>query len=73
MVSRAGRLLGILTTQWDTPFSPDEHGLWRIYLLARQAADLIERQAEGALASSGEGSSAQIHHRVKNNMQVIAG
>jgi two-component system sensor histidine kinase/response regulator len=53
MVSRAGRLLGILTTQWDTPFSPDEHGLWRIDLLARQAADLIEQaQAEGALRES---------------------
>jgi PAS domain S-box-containing protein len=47
MVSRAGKLLGILTTQWDVPYSPDEHDLWRIDLLARQAADLIELVKKG--------------------------
>lgn len=50
MVSRTGALLGILTTHWPTPYSPDEHDLWRIDLLARQAADLIEAaRAEQAL------------------------
>ena len=42
LVSRSGALLGILTTQWDVPREPDKHDLWRIDLLARQAADLIE-------------------------------
>ena len=42
MMSRNGALLGILTTQWGVPYTPDEHDLWRIDLLARQAADLIE-------------------------------
>ncbi len=42
MRSRTGALLGILTTQWRTPYSPDEHDLWRLDLLVRQAADLIE-------------------------------
>ena len=42
MMSRTGKLLGILTTQWGVPYVPDEHDLWRIDLLARQAADLIE-------------------------------
>jgi PAS domain S-box-containing protein len=42
LMSRDGRLLGILTTQWAEPHSPDEHDLWRIDLLARQASDLIE-------------------------------
>jgi PAS domain S-box-containing protein len=42
IVSRTGELLGILTTQWDVPYSPDEHDLRRIDLLARQAADMIE-------------------------------
>lgn len=42
MMSRSGTLLGILTTQWKTPYIPDEHDLWRIDLLARQATDLIE-------------------------------
>ena len=41
--NRAGRLIGVLTTQWDAPYIPDEHDLRRIDLLARQAADLIEQ------------------------------
>ncbi len=43
MLNRAGKLLGILTIQWDVPYSPNEHDLWRIDLLARQAADMIEQ------------------------------
>jgi PAS domain S-box-containing protein len=55
VISRSGRLLGILTTQWRVPFIPDEHDLWRIDLLARQAADLIEHSlAEDALKKNEE-------------------
>ncbi len=42
LMSRKGELLGILTTQWSSPHVPDEHDLWRLDLLARQAADIIE-------------------------------
>ncbi len=50
MLSRTGKLLGILTTQWDFPYSPNEYDLWRLDLLARQAADLIEQaRSEKAL------------------------
>jgi PAS domain S-box-containing protein len=42
LVTRGGRLLGILTTQWAEPHRPDDHDLWRVDLLARQASDLIE-------------------------------
>jgi PAS domain S-box-containing protein len=53
MINRNGVLLGILTTQWSVPYQPDEHDLWRIDLLARQAADLIEyAKAEEALRES---------------------
>jgi PAS domain S-box-containing protein len=55
ILSRTGRLLGILTTQWGEPYTPDEHDLWRIDLLARQAADLIEyTRAEVALRQTVE-------------------
>ena len=55
LMSRSGKLMGILTTQWDVPHSPDEHELWRIDLLARQAADMIEHaQAEQAIRRSEE-------------------
>ena len=53
MMSRNGELLGILTTQWNVPYTPDEHDLWRIDLLARQAADLIvHSKSESALRKS---------------------
>jgi PAS domain S-box-containing protein len=55
VMSRNGALLGILTTQWGVPYTPDEHDLWRIDLLARQAADLIEHsQAAEELRKSEE-------------------
>jgi len=40
--SRNGALLGILTTQWSVPHEAAEHDLWRVDLLVRQAADLID-------------------------------
>ncbi|AKJ39523.1 histidine kinase dimerization/phosphoacceptor domain -containing protein [Methanosarcina barkeri] len=53
MLSRTGKLLGILTTQWNFPYSPNEHDLWRLDLLARQAADMIEQaRSEEALNNS---------------------
>ena len=53
IISRAGTLLGVLTTQWDVPYSLSEHDLWRIDLLARQAADMIEQaRSEEALRES---------------------
>jgi len=47
LTSRTGHLLGVLTTQWDIPFEPSERDLWRLDLLARQAADLIEQRRSG--------------------------
>ncbi len=53
--SRNGALLGILTTQWSVPHVAAEHDLWRIDLLVRQAADLIEHnRAAVALRESEE-------------------
>jgi PAS domain S-box-containing protein len=55
IMSRTGALLGILTTQWKVPYTPDEHDLRRIDLLARQAADMIDHsRAEKELRESEE-------------------
>ena len=35
MLSHTGEMFGILTTQWDVPYSPNEQDLWRIDMLAR--------------------------------------
>ncbi|HLG98634.1 MAG TPA: PAS domain S-box protein [Bryobacteraceae bacterium] len=53
LVSRSGRLLGMISTHWSRPHSPTERDLRLLDILARQAADLIERkQAEQALRES---------------------
>jgi PAS domain S-box-containing protein len=47
LVSRDGRLLGMISTHWRNPYQPSERVLRLLDVLARQAADLIERnQAE---------------------------
>ena len=53
LVSRSGRLLGMISTHWREPHQPTERALRRLDVLARQAADLIERtRAEAALDES---------------------
>jgi PAS domain S-box-containing protein len=50
LVSRTGKLVGMLSTHWRRPLRPSERRLRSFDILARQAADLIERnQAEAAL------------------------
>ena len=53
--SRTGRLLGMLSTHWRTPHTPTEDDFTFFDVLARQAADLIERTlAEEAVRESEE-------------------
>jgi two-component system CheB/CheR fusion protein len=53
LVSRSGRLVGMLSTHYRTPQRPGDRDLTVFDLLARQAADWIERaQAEAALRES---------------------
>jgi PAS domain S-box-containing protein len=53
--SRTGRPLGMLSTHWRTPHTPTEDDFRFFDVLARQAADLIERTlAEEALRESDE-------------------
>src|SRR5215510_6606059 len=53
LTSRSGQLLGMISTHWREPHQPVERVLRELDVLARQAADLIERsQAEAALRES---------------------
>ena len=55
LLARSGQLIGVLSTYWRSKQPPNERLLRLIDLLARQAADLIERkQAEEALKKSEE-------------------
>lgn len=45
LITRSGRLIGVLSTHWREPHEPAEGRLQLLDVLARQAADLIERKA----------------------------
>ncbi|WP_181885336.1 GAF domain-containing sensor histidine kinase [Trinickia dinghuensis] len=50
LLSRSGALLGVISTHWKQPHQPSERRLRLLDIIARQAADLIERTtAEEAL------------------------
>lgn len=53
LVTRRGKLVGMLSTHWRKPHTPNERD-WRLLdILARQAADLLDRKAvEQALRES---------------------
>lgn len=55
LYSRTGELLGMISTHWDHPYDPPQRHLDLLDILARQAADLIERtQTNDALRASEE-------------------
>jgi PAS domain S-box-containing protein len=50
LLSRRGKLVGMISTHWRRPYQPTERQLRLMDVVARQAADIIERQhAEEAL------------------------
>jgi two-component sensor histidine kinase len=63
LVSRSGAVIGMITTHWRTPHQPSEKSLLLIDVLARQAADLIDRsqKEERILLLAREAE-----HRAKN-------
>ena len=54
LISRSGRLVGMFSTHHRTPCRPSERELGLLDLLARQAADLIERTQTEAIISESE-------------------
>lgn len=73
LVSRSGRLLGMISTHWREPHQPSDRALRSLDVLARQAADLIERsQAETALRDSEE-RARQLAAIVESSYDAIVG
>ncbi len=74
-ISRSGQLLGMLSTHWHQPHQPAERELRLLDLLARQAADLIERhQAEAALKKANRRKDeflAMLGHELRNPLAPI--
>jgi two-component sensor histidine kinase len=68
LMSRSGALIGMITNHWREPHEPSERDLLLIDVLARQAADLIERKRSEEriviLAREAE-------HRAKNILATV--
>jgi PAS domain S-box-containing protein len=74
-ISRSGQLLGMLSTHWREPHTPAERELRLLDLLARQAADLIERhQGEAELKKANRRKDeflAMLGHELRNPLAPI--
>jgi len=82
LLARDGRLLGMISTHWDRPHTPSERDLRLLDILARQAADLLERTIreealDGTIATLRETEQLQkmltgeLSHRVKNMLATV--
>ncbi|GAB3097051.1 hybrid sensor histidine kinase/response regulator [Lysobacter terrae] len=73
--SRSGRVVGMLSTHWAYPHHPSEHELRLLDILARLAADLIERrQADWELRESDRRKDeflAMLGHELRNPLAPL--
>jgi two-component sensor histidine kinase len=68
LISRAGRLLGMISTHWRKPHNPTESELQRFDILARLAADLVERRLnESQIKLLGR----EAEHRTRNLLATV--
>jgi PAS domain S-box-containing protein len=73
LISRSGRLLGMISTHWRAPHEPSENDLRRFDVLARQAADVIERAlSEAALRDVNASLEARIAERTRELEAAMA-
>lgn len=64
LLTRNGRLVGMITTHWTRAYEPGARELRLLDIVARQAADLIERNASAAaLREQGERLIAADRHK----------
>ena len=75
LISRTGRMVGMLSTHWNRVWAPPERDLRNLDILARQAADLIERRRnEEALREADRRKDeflATLAHELRNPLAPI--
>jgi signal transduction histidine kinase/CheY-like chemotaxis protein len=75
LLSRSGQLVGMISTHWGRVHEPSDRDLCLFDILARQAADLIERkQAEDALREADRRKDdflATVAHELRNPLAPV--
>lgn len=68
LFSRNGKLIGMISTHWAKPHRPSERALRMLDILARTAADLVERRRA---VETQKLLLNELNHRVKNTLVVV--
>jgi two-component sensor histidine kinase/CheY-like chemotaxis protein len=68
LITRSGKLVGMISTHWVRPHRPSERDLRMLDILARPTADLIERKRAGETQRL---LLNELNHRVKNTLAVV--
>jgi two-component sensor histidine kinase len=68
LITRSGKLVGMISTYWTKPHRPSERDLRMFDILARPTADLIERKRAGETQRL---LLNELNHRVKNTLAVV--
>lgn len=71
LFSRIGCVLGMITTHWRLPHEPPESDLRRLDILARQAADLIERALSEATLRASELRYRRLFESAKDGIVIL--
>ena len=74
LISRSGKLVGMISTHWRNPHQPSERDLRLFDILVRQAADLIERKKaeEELIARSRQQSLLYVLANAVNRAEGLA-
>jgi PAS domain S-box-containing protein len=73
LTSRGGGLIGMISTHWRKPHGPTERDLRLLDVLARQAADLIERSQSAALLREREARLSAIFDNAGVGIVLMSG
>jgi PAS domain S-box-containing protein len=68
LFSRSGKMVGMISTHWRKPHEPSERDLRLLDILARQAADLLERSETAAALHDAH---AQLANRALNLEKLV--
>ena len=75
LLTRSGRLLGMISTHWSEAHTPSPRDLRLLDILARQAADLLERTMADEVSRAREQElqvlNLELRHRLKNTLAIV--